>query len=157
MRNKLISQFMDLNVGQLDEIEELTDDQLQDLIWELQEMQENGELNLETDQGVENLKRIVDSYLPKTLDNTWKNTTISWGTMVSEDIVDKILTFAIEIDDEKLQELCDEFFEEEDEEIQDYILNEDIWDYMNEIAPEGCYFGGSEGDGCDYGFWEAWG
>lgn len=36
-----------------------------------------------------------------------------------------------------------------------YFLNEDIWDAMNDIAPEGCYFGATEGDGCDYGFWES--
>jgi len=34
-----------------------------------------------------------------------------------------------------------------------YILNEDIWDAMQNIAPEGHYFGASEGDGSDFGFW----
>lgn len=39
-------------------------------------------------------------------------------------------------------------------EIMNYILNEDIWDAMNEIAPHGYHFGSSEGDGSDYGYWK---
>ena len=31
---------------------------------------------------------------------------------------------------------------------------EQIFDYMNEIAPEGYYFGSQEGDGALFGFWE---
>lgn len=38
-------------------------------------------------------------------------------------------------------------------EAMSYILNEDIWDAMNEIAPAGYYFGSHPGDGCDYGYW----
>lgn len=34
-----------------------------------------------------------------------------------------------------------------------YILNEDVWDAMNEIAPDELYFGANPGDGSDYGFW----
>lgn len=34
-----------------------------------------------------------------------------------------------------------------------YFLNEDIWDAMQEIVPEGVYFGAHPGDSADYGFW----
>lgn len=35
-----------------------------------------------------------------------------------------------------------------------YDLNDDLWDKMNNVAPEGEYFGSHPGDGSDYGFWK---
>lgn len=40
------------------------------------------------------------------------------------------------------------------EEDLDYFLNEELFDFMNDIAPEGCYFGANEGDGAAFGFWQ---
>jgi len=37
---------------------------------------------------------------------------------------------------------------------RDDLLNGEIWEHLNEIAPEGCYFGALPGDGACFGFWE---
>jgi len=31
---------------------------------------------------------------------------------------------------------------------------EDLFDLLNKLAPEGCYFGAHEGDGALFGFWK---
>ena len=62
-----------------------------------------------------------------------------------EDIVNGVSDL---IPDEILTE-----FEEANEEDKQYIFD-DIFDYLNEIAPDGLMFGASEGDGACYGFWK---
>lgn len=40
----------------------------------------------------------------------------------------------------------------EEDEASDELMTE-LFDALEDIAPEGCYFGANEGDGADYGFW----
>lgn len=43
---------------------------------------------------------------------------------------------------------------EDMEEYRSTILNEEIFEAMDEISPAGFHFGSHEGDGSDFGFWE---
>ena len=61
-RRYLMTKFSRLNVGDF-EIDTLTLDQLEDLVDELTAVQERGDLNLETEQGLTRLQEIVESYL----------------------------------------------------------------------------------------------
>jgi hypothetical protein len=93
--------------------------------------------------------------IPFRLGSDWVNVSVSHGTMIGEDIVDAVEQFSNLSN--KLAEAIKAFraappSSESDE--RTYILNEVIWDIMNELAPNGCDFGSHPGDGCDYGFWE---
>jgi len=57
----------------------------------------------------------------------------------------------------KLQTIIDAYgfhYVDTDMETASWILNEDIWDAMQDLAPGGCYFGAHPGNGADYGFWQ---
>lgn len=41
-----------------------------------------------------------------------------------------------------------------DEEDASFLINENLYDALNDCAPEGYYFGAHPGDSSDFGFWE---
>lgn len=106
--------------------------------------------------------------MPKTVDFTG---TVSHATMREQDLLPKFLGVLAEYNPlaynaiiDELTPFChsndniDEILGNEDHtawhsNTMAWIINESVWDAMNEIAPEGFYFGAHPGDGCDYGFW----
>jgi hypothetical protein len=87
------------------------------------------------------------------LNDTYSNISISHGTLIDDDIVEAIWLFNQEMNDAHLDSLIEEYEEVEPDD-KSYILNEDIFYYMNDIAPPNCYFGAHPGNGSDIGFWE---
>jgi len=85
------------------------------------------------------------------LSDEYRGFVVSQGTLRPVDLVESILDFLDSIGYPEIWSLREQALEEED---LTYFLNEDLWDLMNEIAPEGTYFGSHEGDGSLIGFWE---
>jgi hypothetical protein len=56
------NRFDALNVGYTDSIYHLSADELEALVKELEAAQQAGDLDLETDSGVENLRRIMEKH-----------------------------------------------------------------------------------------------
>jgi hypothetical protein len=63
IRETLIRKINGLNLGELDELDDMTTAELESLYHELSTAQDNGRLNVETNEGIDNLKLIVDKYL----------------------------------------------------------------------------------------------
>jgi len=88
------------------------------------------------------------------------------GTMITEDLLNAFLPILEEYDSAVIREArvalrylslanaAEDFAAiNRAEEYASDILNEKVWDAMNDIAPDGYYFGAHIGDGSDYGFW----
>ncbi len=82
----------------------------------------------------------------KILGKEFINVSLSEGTLIEEDIFKSVKLLLP-------KEIQNDFLNCIDREEKCYIM-ENIFDYLNEIAPEGCYFGAHEGNGSDFGFWE---
>jgi len=91
---------------------------------------------------------------------------ISSGTMRTEDLIpDFIWTlqrYAPEVaqglleDNQDIFNWLDNPDEIEEPEFTSEFLNEDLWNALNDLAPQYVYFGAHVGDGADYGFWIDW-
>lgn len=87
---------------------------------------------------------------------------VSHGTLRTVDLIESFLGELELWDRAKFKELHAEVpfdaWDSQDNEWWDsedasYFLNEDLFDALNNVAPEGFYFGAHEGDGSDFGFW----
>lgn len=114
------------------------------------------------------LRRIVSESVKRVLKESEPGT-ISRGTMRAEDLIPTFMSHLFKEDPQKarmiwkkypnlLQALCDkqagiesDWWESEE---ASNILNNDLFDEMQNYAPEGHYFGSHPGDGSDYGYWK---
>lgn len=95
--------------------------------------------------------------------------TVSEATLRSQDLLPKMLDALKEVAPEAHQQLMvpacgfaavpahaleDEDAEWWDSEECSWLLNETLFDALNEHAPEGYCFGSHEGDGACFGFWK---
>lgn len=85
--------------------------------------------------------------------------TVSHGTLRNEDLIPDFFDALESYVPDKAQEIKSDKdyyyileFGHYDTETAYYLL-EDLIDCLNDIAPEGYYFGAHIGDGSDFGFW----
>lgn len=111
------------------------------------------------------------------LSEKFKNGSVSTATLRGEDLIPAFCRFLRENDAEMYSKLLEEWrdslphtghYDVLGEITEDWIerntgedsgdnagfLLEELFDYLNEIAPDNCYFGSHPGDGADFGFWE---
>ena len=83
---------------------------------------------------------------------------VSWGTMRPEDLIPKFLDKLEHLDKDRHDEIVGNYISigwpgsHDRLDMSDYLL-EELFDALNEHAPDGHYFGSHPGDGSDYGFW----
>lgn len=84
-----------------------------------------------------------------------RNVCVSDGTMRTEDLFPKMYWVLKEYAPEKAKvfekEAADDSWMGGEE---DGLIMDELFNALNEIAPEGCIFGSQEGDGACFGFWE---
>lgn len=90
---------------------------------------------------------------------------LSWGTMRDIDLYNSFMPFLEDVDPVSAKEIKEEYadiiskLEEEGSGIgvsyiegSEYLI-ESLFDALQDISPDNCYFGSHPGDGADYGFW----
>lgn len=87
-----------------------------------------------------------------------RNQTVSWGTHRPDDLIPKFLAVLKEYGKEAYDKYVSENPEVEDwkmldDETKGWVVDE-LFDLLDGIAPEDCYFGAHPGDGADFGFWQ---
>lgn len=96
----------------------------------------------------------------KRLTDDWVNVTVSHGTLREADLIpafEELLESAGVAYDRPAcvdRLLNGDHLSTSEWEEASYYLNEGLFDLLNEIAPEGTYFGAHPGDGSDFGFWQ---
>jgi hypothetical protein len=89
--------------------------------------------------------------------------TISHATMRSEDLIPSFMGEIERLDPKRAKEIEEK---EENKDVFEWLENieneepehasefvHELFDVLNEYAPEYCYFGAHQGDDSDYGFW----
>lgn len=94
------------------------------------------------------------------LDQAFINYSVSHGTLRTQDLIETFVDFLkahsteashqdVIAEGEHIisQNVCNDDAQ--------WFLCEELWDAMQDMAPEGCVFGSHLGDGSDFGFWQA--
>ena len=118
--------------------------------------------------------------MAKRLNSKYANRSISWGTMRTEDLLEKFTSFLARMQQEENITLdryanitleyaydiiskypeCFSYYANPDVSLPQSVIEDadelvhELFDALNDIAPKGCYFGAHPGDGSDYGFWK---
>lgn len=95
----------------------------------------------------------------------WINTEVSHGTHRTQDLIPAFMEVLEQIDNVRFGAILaagdgvpefavnnpqHDFWDSEEAQ----LLLDELFELLNEYAPEGCFFGAHEGDGSSFGFWQ---